>query len=152
MIPSSRRRRLAGVPDSLAEDFSRPHGHFAGRHVAKSRPRCGAAGFASCADFRALPISNERLRQTAPQSGRILLDPACRNAYKVASKKEGQVRADFRGQIADPRIEAHRRGWMIHPRDAAVRDQGPFEALFYFPEATQWRSEAGRSTTVEQVR
>jgi len=88
--------------------------------------------------------------QTAPQSGRILLDPACRNAYKVASKKEGQVRADFRGQIADPRIEAHRRGWMIHPRDAAVRDQGPFEALFYFSEATQWRSEAGRSTTVEQ--
>jgi len=85
--------------------------------------------------------------QTAPQSSRILLDPACRNAYKVASKKEGQVRADFRGHIADPRIEAHRRGWMIHPRDAAVRDQGPFEALFYFLRPSRAKQSQSRTDT-----
>jgi hypothetical protein len=95
------------------------------------------------------------LKGAAPQSGRILLDPGCRNAYKVLSENEGHVRADFCGQIADPRIEAHRRGWMIHPRDAAVRDQGPSRPFFIFPmpsRAAQSEAEVGRGTTVEQVR
>src|SRR5262249_700497 len=30
------------------------------------------------------------------------------------------------------RRKAHRRGWMIHPRDVAVRETGALEPLFYF--------------------
>jgi hypothetical protein len=43
---------------------------------------------------------------------------------------------------------------MIHPRDAAVRDRGPFEALFYFPEpcAPYTAEKAKAAAIVEQMR
>ena len=137
----------------MAEDLSRPHGHFAGRRGAKSRLRCGAAGLLHAQIFGVWPISNGCLKQAVPQSGRILLDPTCRNAYKVASKKEGQVRADFCGQIADPRIEAHRRGWMIHPRDRRCVIQGPSSPFFISEKPRAETADNPKAAaTVEQVR
>ena len=66
----------------------------------------------------------------------------CRSAYRLQTSKEGPrgaleakkggSRADFCCWIADSRIEAHRRGWMIHPRDEAVRGTGALKPLFYF--------------------
>jgi hypothetical protein len=47
--------------------------------------------------------------------------------------EEGSTRADF--HLSDPRIEAHRRGWMIHPRDVAVRDPGAFKVPFLLPKS-----------------
>jgi hypothetical protein len=80
--------------------------------------------------FRDLSISNGRLKSSAPDFGRNLLDRRRRNVYKNDRKQEGYFRADYHRQIDRTRTEAHRRGWMIHPRDVAVRMEGLLSPFF----------------------
>jgi hypothetical protein len=50
---------------------------------------------------------------------------------KDTGKGRAESRAQFRCHIADSRIEAHRRGWMIHLRDVAVRGPGALRGPFF---------------------
>jgi hypothetical protein len=50
---------------------------------------------------------------------------------KDTRKGRAESRAQFRCHIADSRIEAHRRGWMIHLRDVAVRGPGALRGPFF---------------------
>jgi hypothetical protein len=93
MIPSSpetapcQRARLYG------EGYQQAARAFCGPARCKIAATLWRRGFASMSEFsRPADFKRSfeaRLTQAAPQSGRILLDPDCRNAYKVASEKEG---------------------------------------------------------------
>jgi hypothetical protein len=128
MLPSQRKGAApaGSTVRRRTSDQNNAAGRIAGRGGAKSRLRCGSQSRPRRRQAAVVPISNARLKARTPDSRRIRLDVVRHNAYRRLTAEEGTAGASFPGFIAGSRSTAHRRGRMIRPRDAAVRDTGAF--------------------------